>query len=104
MPIHLPSFAFISSTSLALTLGGAGVCCGVESIGAAPGKLVNWMPGTSVMGGANGSGAVSPVGNPTPTLITVGVPLTVIVVAVLDLDAREQYPISTQLRPPFPWP
>jgi hypothetical protein len=89
IPIHLTSFALISITSLALTLG-PGVCCGVESTGTAPGKLVNCIPGTSVAGGAKGSGAESPVGNPTATLITVGVPFTVIVVAVFDLEAREQ--------------
>lgn len=91
LPAHLLSPALTSSISLPLlfTLGG-GVICGVESIGPAPGNCVKEIPSAAGTGGANGSGAVSPVGNPTDTEITVAVPFTKMVVAVFVLEAREQ--------------
>jgi hypothetical protein len=69
----------------------------VKTIGASVGPV-------PIVGGAGRRSVIcrSGVGKPAATVMTVSVPLTVTVIDVLDFEGREQYPISTQFRPPSP--
>jgi hypothetical protein len=81
--------------------GASAAGIGVKMIGASVGVGA----GPTVGGGGNRSvNCRSGVGNPTGTVMTDSIPLTVTVMDVLDFVGREQYPISTQLSPPLPGP
>jgi hypothetical protein len=79
--------------------GGSAAGIGVKIIGGS----VAVGAGAAVGGGGSKSvNCKSGDGSPTGTVIIDSTPLMVTVMDVLDFVGREQYPISTQFRPPLP--
>jgi hypothetical protein len=102
-PNHLPSFNLFSFKFLSLAggvvAGASAAGIGVKMIGAS----VAVGAGAAVGGGGSRSvNCRSGDGSPTGTVMIDSTPLMVTVIDVLDFVGREQYPISTQFRPPMP--
>jgi len=107
-PIHRLRFLFLSRSTSSLfrnppstpgigvnTTGASGVVAVAIGIGAGLNS------GTPAFGSTPGPTSAG-VGKPTGIMMVLSTPLTVMTMEVLDRVGREQYPISTQLRPSLP--